>query len=60
MELARFVKEKRKAVNLTQPELAAKAGVGLRLVRELEQVKPQHSLNPKSKLGSSQINFLNI
>ncbi len=39
MELARFVKEKRKAVNLTQPELAAKAGVGLRFVRELEQGK---------------------
>jgi y4mF family transcriptional regulator len=39
MELARFVKEKRKAVSLTQPELAAKAGVGLRFVRELEQGK---------------------
>jgi y4mF family transcriptional regulator len=39
MELARFVKEKRKAVKLTQPELAAKAGVGLRFVRELEQGK---------------------
>ena len=39
MELARFVKEKRKAVNLTQPELAAQAGVGLRFVRELEQGK---------------------
>ena len=39
MELKRFVKEKRKAVNLTQPELAEKAGVGLRFVRELEQGK---------------------
>ena len=39
MELARFVKEKRKSVNLTQPELAEKAGVGLRFVRELEQGK---------------------
>ena len=39
MELARFVKEKRKAVHLTQPELAEKAGVGLRFVRELEQGK---------------------
>lgn len=39
MELAHFVKEKRKAVNLTQPELAEKAGVGLRFVRELEQGK---------------------
>jgi y4mF family transcriptional regulator len=40
MDLANFVKEKRKLVNLTQPELAAKAGVGLRFVRELEQGKP--------------------
>jgi len=39
MELAGFVKEKRKSVNLTQPELAEKAGVGLRFVRELEQGK---------------------
>jgi y4mF family transcriptional regulator len=39
MELARFVKEKRKAVRLTQPELAEKAGVGLRFVRELEKGK---------------------
>ena len=39
MNLATFVKEKRKLVNLTQPELAAKAGVGLRFVRELEQGK---------------------
>lgn len=39
MNLASFVKEKRKAVNLTQPELAEKAGVGLRFVRELEQGK---------------------
>jgi transcriptional regulator with XRE-family HTH domain len=35
MELASFVKEKRKSVNLTQPELAVKAGVGLRFVRKL-------------------------
>jgi len=39
MELAGFVKERRKLVNLTQPELAEKAGVGLRFVRELEQGK---------------------
>ncbi len=39
MNLASFVKQKRKAVNLTQPELADKAGVGLRFVRELEQGK---------------------
>jgi y4mF family transcriptional regulator len=39
MKLARFVKLKRKLVNLTQPELAEKAGVGLRFIRELEQGK---------------------
>lgn len=39
MDLPNFVKEKRKLVNLTQPELAEKAGVGLRFVRELERGK---------------------
>ncbi len=39
MNIASFVKEKRKAVHLTQPELAEKAGVGLRFIRELEQGK---------------------
>lgn len=39
MSLAAFVKAKRKSVKLTQPELAEKAGVGLRFVRELEQGK---------------------
>jgi len=39
MHLAQFVKARRKAVKLTQPELAEKAGVGLRFLRELEQGK---------------------
>lgn len=39
MILGEFVKAKRSAVKLTQPELAEKAGVGLRFVRELEQGK---------------------
>jgi len=39
MELSSFIKEKRKSVHLTQPELAEKAGVGLRFIRELEQGK---------------------
>ncbi len=34
-----FVKEKRKKLGLTQQELAKRAGVGLRFVRELEQGK---------------------
>ena len=37
--LSEFIKEKRKQLNLTQPELAERAGVGLRFVRELEQGK---------------------
>ncbi|MBL7733681.1 MAG: helix-turn-helix transcriptional regulator [Chitinophagaceae bacterium] len=37
--LSRFIKEKRKQARLTQPELATKAGVGLRFVRDLEQGK---------------------
>ncbi len=39
MSLAEFVKEKRKLVKLIQPELALKAGVGLRFLHELEQGK---------------------
>lgn len=39
MKLSEFVKRKRNAAKLTQPELAEKAGVGLRFVRELEQGK---------------------
>ena len=38
-ELQDFIKSKRKQLNLTQSELAEKAGVGLRFIRELEQGK---------------------
>jgi y4mF family transcriptional regulator len=37
--ISSFIKEKRKQLKLTQPELAERAGVGLRFVRELEQGK---------------------
>lgn len=37
--IAKFIKEKRKQLKLTQPELAERAGVGLRFIRELEQGK---------------------
>lgn len=37
--LPEFLKQKRKQVHLTQPELAEKAGVGLRFIRDLEQGK---------------------
>ena len=39
MLVSDFVRQKRKAVKLTQPELAETAGVGLRFLRELEQGK---------------------
>jgi len=39
MALSEFVKQKRNYAKLTQPELAEKAGVGLRFLRDLEQGK---------------------
>ncbi len=39
MNLSTFIKQKRSVSGLTQPELAEKAGVGLRFIRELEQGK---------------------
>jgi y4mF family transcriptional regulator len=38
-KLAKFIKDKRKQLQLTQPDLAEKAGVGLRFLRELESGK---------------------
>lgn len=37
--LSSFIKYQRKKLKLTQEELAAKAGVGIRFIRELEQGK---------------------
>ena len=37
--LSVFLKEKRKVTKLTQQELALKAGVGLRFIRDIEQGK---------------------
>ena len=37
--ISAHIKKKRKINNLTQPELAIKAGVGLRFIRDLEQGK---------------------
>ncbi len=37
--LIEFVKERRKVLGLTQKDLADRAGVGLRFVRDLEQGK---------------------
>ena len=40
MTISEFVRQKRKEYNLTQRDLADRAGVGIRFVRELEGGKP--------------------
>lgn len=40
-----FIRFQRKKLGITQEELAAKAGVGVRFIRELEQGKPTLQLN---------------
>jgi len=50
MILSEFVKAKRNAVKLKQPELAEKAGVGLRFIRDLEQGKESLRLDKVNKV----------
>jgi y4mF family transcriptional regulator len=38
-DISKYVKKRRKQSGITQPEMAMKAGVGLRFVRDLEQGK---------------------
>jgi y4mF family transcriptional regulator len=38
-DISKFVQTRRKQIKLTQQEMAIKAGVGLRFVRDLEQGK---------------------
>ena len=45
MLLAKFVKERRKEVNLTQEEFAERAGVALTVVRKIEQGKTNLNLD---------------
>lgn len=40
MTLAQFVRHHRKECHLTQQDLADRAGVGIRFIRELENEKP--------------------
>lgn len=49
-EIASFVRQKRKEVNLTQIELADITGVGLRFLRELEQGKPNLMLQKVNQI----------
>lgn len=48
--IADFVQERRRAAGLTQVELAAKAGVGLRFIRDLEQGKASLRTNTVNKV----------
>ena len=40
MEINEFVRQQRKRHKLTQRDLAVRAGVGIRFIRELEAAKP--------------------
>jgi len=48
--LAKIIKEKRKATGLTQLDLALKSGLGLRLVREIEQGKTSMRMDKVNQL----------
>ena len=43
-KIAAFIKENRKAAGLTQEEFAARSGLGLRFIRELEQGKEEYRI----------------
>ena len=49
-ELIDFVKTRREQLGLTQQELADRAGVGLRFVRELEQGKESLRLDKVNQI----------
>ncbi|MBI2118790.1 MAG: helix-turn-helix transcriptional regulator [Elusimicrobia bacterium] len=48
--IADFVRNKRTKAGLTQVELAAKSGVGLRLVRDIEQGKQSFRTDAVNKV----------
>ena len=48
--LIQFVKSKRKALGLTQRDLADRAGLGLRFIRELEQGKESLRLDKVNQM----------
>ena len=43
--LIKFIRDQRRLMGFTQKELADRAGVGLRFIRELEQGKPSLRLD---------------
>jgi y4mF family transcriptional regulator len=48
--LSLLIKQKRKKHNMTQEELSAKSGIGLRLVREIEQGKTSMRMDKVNQL----------
>lgn len=50
--LSKFVKERRKKLGVTQQELAERAGLGLRFVREVEQGKTTLKMDKVNQLLS--------
>ncbi len=51
-KISSFIKYQRKKLNLTQEELANKAGVGIRFIREMEQGKETLQLNKVNQVLS--------
>jgi len=49
-DLARLIKEKRKASNMTQEELSSKSGLGLRFIRDIEQGKTSLRMDKVNQL----------
>lgn len=48
--LVLFVKQRRKQLNMTQQDLADRAGVGLRFIRDLEQGKSTVRMDKVNKV----------
>ncbi|MHB8280563.1 MAG: helix-turn-helix domain-containing protein [Candidatus Humimicrobiaceae bacterium] len=48
--ISEFIKKERKSANLTQKELALKAGVGLRFIRDVEQGKTSFRTDTLNKV----------
>ena len=48
--LAGFVKKKRKAIEISQAELALQSGLGLRFIHELEDGKPTLRMDKANQL----------
>ena len=68
MKLEQFVKLKRKELKLSQPELAFRAHVGLRFIRDLEQGKKTLRMDKVNnvlnyfgyELGATKIDSINL